>query len=88
MTEQEAIKEVGFNMSTIGLNNKSKERVIKARDIAIKALEKQITRKVIYARTSGGQSGYLCPVCENYLDHTIPNYCCKCGQKIELGQWD
>lgn len=56
--------------------------------MAIEALEKQITSKVIYARTSGGQSGYLCPVCENYLDHTIPNYCCKCGQKIELGQWD
>lgn len=39
MTESEAIKEVGFNMSTIGLNNKSAKRVSEAKNMAIQALE-------------------------------------------------
>ena len=47
MTESEAIKEVRFNMSTIGLSNESAKRVVEARDMAIKALEKQIPKKPI-----------------------------------------
>ena len=39
MTESEAIKEVRFNMSTIGLSDKATKRVVEARDIAINALE-------------------------------------------------
>lgn len=39
MTENEAIKEVKFNMSRIGLNENTAKRVTEARDIAIKALE-------------------------------------------------
>lgn len=62
------------------------EKCHEAINMAMEALEKQAPKRVIYARTSGGQSGYLCPKCENYLDHTIPNYCCKCGQRIELGE--
>lgn len=38
-TENEAIKEVRFNMSRIGLNNKSAKRVSEAKNMAIKALE-------------------------------------------------
>ena len=45
MTESEAIKEVGFNMSKIGLNNKSAKRVSEAKNMAIQALEKQIEMK-------------------------------------------
>ena len=41
MTESEAIKEVRFNMSTIGLSDKAAKRVVEARDMAINALEKQ-----------------------------------------------
>ena len=41
MTESEAIKEVRFNMSKIGLSDKAAKRVVEARDVAIKALEKQ-----------------------------------------------
>ena len=41
MTESEAIKEVRFNMSTIGLSDKAAKRVVEARNMAIKALEKQ-----------------------------------------------
>ena len=41
MTESEAIKEIRFNMSTIGLSNEAAKRVVEARDMAINALEKQ-----------------------------------------------
>lgn len=40
MTENEAIKEVRFNMSRIGLNDKSAKRVSEAKNMAIQALEK------------------------------------------------
>ena len=39
MTESEAIKEVRFNMSRIGLNDKSAKRVSEAKNVAIQALE-------------------------------------------------
>lgn len=39
MTENEAIKEIRFNMSTIGLKKEAAERVIEARNMAVKALE-------------------------------------------------
>ena len=45
MTESEAIKEVRFNMSKIGLSDKAAKRVVEARNVAIKALEKQIPKK-------------------------------------------
>ena len=45
MTEDEAIKEIRFNMSTIGLSNEAAKRVVEARDMAINALEKQIEMK-------------------------------------------
>ena len=97
MTEQEAINILEKPSKHIRSVHEAKNGMqfhsystdlVKSFEMSIQALEKQITRKVIYARTSGGQSGYLCPVCENYLDHTIPKYCCICGQKIELGEWD
>lgn len=39
MTENEAIREVRFNMSTIGLSDKAAKRVVEARNMAIEALE-------------------------------------------------
>ena len=47
MTKSEAIKEIRFNMSTIGLSNEAAKRVVEARDMAINALEKQIAKKPI-----------------------------------------
>ena len=41
MTESEAIREVRFNMSTIGLSDKAAKRVVEARYMVINALEKQ-----------------------------------------------
>lgn len=52
MTESEAIKEVRFNMSTIGLSDKAAKRVIEARDMAINALEKQEKIKEIIANAN------------------------------------
>ena len=48
MTESEAIKEVRFNMSTIGLSDKAAKRVVEARDMAINALEKQEKIKEVF----------------------------------------
>ena len=47
MTKSEAIKEIRFNMSTIGLSNEAAKRVVEARDMAIQAIEKQIPKKPI-----------------------------------------
>ena len=47
MTESEAIKEVRFNMSTIGLSDEAANRVVEARGMAINALEKHIPKKPI-----------------------------------------
>ena len=48
MTESEAIKEVRFNMSTIGLSDKAAKRVVEARYMAINALEKQEKIKEVF----------------------------------------
>ena len=75
MTESEAIKEVRFNMSTIGLNNEASKRVVEARDMAIKELEKQIPRK---------RDNYSCPICSHYFeDGECFTYCPECGQKLD-----
>lgn len=47
MTESEAIAEIRFNMSTIGLKEDSAKRVVKARDLAIQALEEVQQYRVI-----------------------------------------
>ena len=52
MTEDEAIKEIRFNMSTIGLSNEAAKRVVEARDMAINALEKQEKIKEIIANAN------------------------------------
>lgn len=78
MNEQEAIKEVRFNMSTIGLKNETAKRVIEARNIAIQALEKQVAKKPrIWANGSKH-----CPDCDETVFYSDA-YCIQCGQKID-----
>ena len=87
MTESEAIKEVRFNMSTIGLSDKAAKRVVEARNMAIKALEKQVPMKV---KNSGERIPFewYCPACgellcdDGYKD-TYIKYCEHCGQKLD-----
>ena len=90
MTESEAIKEVRFNMSTIGLSDKATKRVVEARNMAIQALEKQIAKKVkieqwIYTKCDCGfefsehhGDGYYSIPIENKT-----KYCPNCGQKLD-----
>ena len=98
MTESEAIKEVRFNMSKIGLSDKAAKRVVEARDVAIKALEKQIPKKpnkTIDSSWGVKKEVHVCPVCDYYLTevHFIApqkiesnkkiTYCETCGQAID-----
>ena len=98
MTYSEAIKETRFNMSTIGLKENSAKRVAKARDLAIKALEKQIPKKpnkTIDSSWGIQKEAHTCPVCDYYLTevHFIASqkiesnkkitYCETCGQAID-----
>ena len=87
MTEREAIKEVRFNMSTIGLNNEAAKRVVEARDMAINALEKQIPKKPIFANNMMTNDKFLmCPCCEfRFPDSLVflKTRCWNCGQKLD-----
>lgn len=90
MTESEAIIEVRFNMSKIGLNNKTAERVSEAKNMAIQALEKQIPKSPDYEGDgySNGELVYdtwVCPCCgQTYeVDYDDYEYCPKCGQHID-----
>ena len=91
MTESETIKEIRFNMSTIGLGNEAAKRVVKARDMAIQAIEKQIPKKPIpidyekYMNTVKNalflKGAYWCPNCKHVVK--CDTYCSDCGQKLD-----
>ena len=74
MTESEAIREVRFNMSTIGLSDKAAKRVVEARNMAIKALEKQIPKKPFAHR---------CTTCGSAVLPFEGSCCSNCGQKLD-----
>ena len=83
MTESEAIKEIRFNMSTIGLSDKAAKRVVEARNMAINALEKQIAKKPYKDNENGVYEKDHCPTCHRSL---FPNdRHCECGQAIDWG---
>ena len=96
MTESEAIKEVRFNMSKIGLSDKAAKRVVEARNVAIKALEKQIPKKptpidyekyidvIDNARLLRG--AYWCPNCKRVVKSG--SFCNDCGQKLDWSDND
>ena len=80
MKENEAIKEIKFNMSTIGLSDKAAKRVVEARDMAITALEKQIPKKPDFTED---KEFALCPCCNGKGLLDKQKYCDNCGQKID-----
>lgn len=92
MAENEAIREVRFNMSTIGLSDKAAKRVVEARNMAIKALEKQIPKKPTYEGDGYAPDGtpvydtWICPCCGKRYEVDYDDYTCcpNCGQKIDL----
>jgi hypothetical protein len=93
MTASEAIKEVRFNMSKIGLKENSVKRVVKARDLAIKALEKQIPKKPIFNHNLSDTLSVFHCECGNKIkvshdigimnNNNAPNYCSKCGCRFD-----
>lgn len=96
MTENETIREVRFNMSTIGLSDKAAKRVVEARNMAIKALEKQIPKKPTYEGDGYAPDGtlvydtWICPCCDKRyeVDYDDYDYCPNCGQKLDLDRSD
>lgn len=96
----EAIAEVRFNMSTIGLKESSVKRVVKARDLAIKALEKQIPKKPIFNHNLSDTLSLFHCECGNAIkvshdigimnNNNAPNYCSKCGCRLDWSdeEWD
>ena len=85
MTESEAIKEVRFNMSKIGLSDKAAKRVVEARNMAIKALEKQIPKKPDFTED---KEFALCPCCNGKGLLNKQKYCDNCGQKLDWSDVD
>lgn len=93
MTENEAIREVRFNMSTIGLSDKAAKRVVEARNMAIKALEKQIPKKPIFNHNLSDTLSVFHCECGNVIkvshdagimdNNNAPNYCSKCGCRLD-----
>lgn len=79
----EAIAEVRFNMSTIGLKESSIKRVVKARDLAIKALEKQIPKKPDFTED---KEFALCPCCNGNGLADKQKYCDNCGQRLDWSE--
>ena len=74
MTESEAIKILQRDLQ-IQLENKALPDGIEAIQIAIEALEKQISKK---------RDSYNCPVCSHYFeDGECFTYCPECGQRLE-----
>ena len=87
MTENEAIKETRFNMSTIGLSNEAAKRVVEARDMAINALERQIPKKPMISYDERVKENWCsCGVCAFGFGwkRTIHyKYCPDCGHKLD-----
>lgn len=55
-------------------------------DMAIEALEKQISKKPIsQIRLFGLDKGGRCPTCKKYINNNSHWMHCECGQKID---WD
>jgi hypothetical protein len=94
MTENGAIREVRFNMSTIGLSDKAAKRVVEARNMAIKALEKQMPKKPTYEGDGYAPDGtlvydtWICPCCDKRYEvyYDDYDYCPNCGQKLDWSE--
>lgn len=80
MTENEVIKEVRFNMSEIGLNDEAAKRVSEAKNIAVQALEKQVSKKPDFTED---KEFALCPCCNGKGLLNKQKYCDNCGQKLD-----
>lgn len=88
MTEKEAIRNINALNAVCGQKDFYDEEFEKALGMAIKALEKQIPKKVIprHIRKYDGFDDGECPTCRNsVLRDGFSNdiYCDECGQKLD-----
>lgn len=98
MTYKEAIKEVKFNMSRIGLKEEAAKRVIEARNIAIKSIEENQQYSHIGTveefRSLKEKSIPKKPIYSDYdddgNDKIIPYkaICPVCENEFEFGYWN
>ena len=86
MTESEAIKMLEIQKPAYGCKE-YKKPLMYAYEMAIKALEKQIPKKVV----KDGKWSYKCPCCgecaetdcgDAFYDYRL-DYCNGCGQKLD-----
>ena len=84
MTENEAIKKIKLRIAGArhvvgaGIDGKAFEDL----EMAIKALEKQIPKKLDEHNFYDEPHHYLCPDCGNIVINQH-NYCEECGQKLD-----
>lgn len=81
MTECGAIKELHEIRPSGGIIPQKRAEAI---DVAINALEKQIPKQIDISKGES-KKHYYCPVCYKWLTK-MTNYCCKCGQKLDLSE--
>lgn len=72
MTEQEAIEIID------GLSDRGYPTYRVAKEMAIKALEKQIAKKPIWVEKCDMDA---CPICKSLYARQVP-YCSDCGQRL------
>lgn len=85
MTENEAIEELKDDCNELGKEIPCDTgwgiAIESAYAMAIKALEKQIPKKVAWGKTATRPNvTWICPSCRN---HVNAEYCRKCGQKLD-----
>ena len=84
MKPEEAIKILKYNSNVIHktINGETDINEVKALDMAISALEKQIPKKPIEA---GALLFYRCPICKK-LVNDYGRYCVVCGCKLDWSE--
>ena len=93
MTAKEALRRIKEHMRIHSKKEPYAVYIDRALQIAVKALEKQISKKVhkenpiCYAKTKDGQEyfafNYFCPNCNEQIKTT--EHHCKCGQALDWG---
>lgn len=96
MTEAEAIKWIDDRMcygryTPQKHNQFVHDECCQAGELAIKALEKQIAKKIVInniPKTSWTKATtkYTCPSCDRVIGFNGMNYCPTCGQKLDWSE--
>lgn len=89
MTINEALEQLQINGTkeplTLSGSPTRMANYFKALDMAVKALEKQVEKKVIVSPYNGMK---YCPICEVSVTGMHFDYCVECGQKLDWSEVD